>query len=195
MALFTMHDMFAVILFLSFVCLTPCLKYDAFHPGQIWLDTDGNRIKAHQPHVFGPLNGTYYWYGSAKVGASDGTAGTINVYTSQDLYNWQFRGAAYNQTGKYAARPSMLGRNPVTGKFVMWAKGGKSFQSATSDSPIGPFEFSGTWAPTSNSSAGDSASFRDPLSDDAFMVYSQHMPSRAVKIMKLTEDWIGMYFI
>ena len=93
---------------------TTATELHEFHPGDVWLDTDGKRIQAHQPHVFGPLNGTYYWYGSSKVGTSDGTAGVINVYSSVDLYNWKSHGPAF-ECGTYCARPSFLGENPQTG--------------------------------------------------------------------------------
>lgn len=123
---------------------------------------------------------------------SDGTAGEINVYTSADLYNWQFRGVAYKSSG-YAARPSMLGKNPSTGQFVLWAKGGgKSFQSAVASSPLGPFQFVSTFFPTNGSVAGDSQSFFDPSSGKAYYVYSQHKPKRTIKILTLDDDWTGL---
>ncbi len=40
-------------------------KYDAFHPGKIWLDTNGNRIQAHGGSVLYE-NGAYYWYGETR---------------------------------------------------------------------------------------------------------------------------------
>lgn len=168
-------------------------KYAGFHPGELWLDTDGNRIKAHQPHIFGPEDGTYYWYGTQSVGSVEaGSSGVVNVYTSTDLYNWRYHGAAYNET-RYAARPSMLGKNPVTGKWVLWAKGGKSFQSAVADSALGPFHQVGTYAPTEDSQAGDSASYLDPVTGKAYCVYSQHLvkgvPQRAMKVLELDETW------
>lgn len=163
--------------------------YSGFRPGEVWLDTDGNRIKAHQPHISGPHEGVYYWYGIQRVGAKEaGSSGVVNVYTSSDLYNWRFRGAAYNES-KYAARPSLLGKNPSTGKWVLWAKGGKSFQSAEADSPLGPFHQVGSFSPTSDSKAGDSASYLDPVTGEAYYVYSQHLPSRAMKVLKLDATW------
>ena len=169
--------------------------YDAFHPGELWLDTSGNRIRAHQPHIFGPVNGTFYWYGSSHVGSSDGEAGIVNVYTSQDLYNWDFRGAAYNATAAgtgQPARPSMLGRHPRTGQYVLWAKGGKSFQSAVAPSPLGPFRLAGTYSPTASTKAGDSAAFLDPVSGtQAYYAYSQKPDAagtlRAMKVLRLDD--------
>ena len=40
-------------------------EYDAFHPGQVWLDTNGNRIHAHGGSIIVD-DGVYYWYGENK---------------------------------------------------------------------------------------------------------------------------------
>lgn len=172
--------------------LTVANQLHQFHPGEVWLDTEGKRIQAHQPHVVGPLNnGTYYWYGSAKVGSSDGNAGVINVYSSVDLYNWQPHGAAFN-CGGYCARPSFLGKNPKTGRYVLWVKGGSGFLASSADTPLGPFRSEGSFKPTPSSTSGDSASFKDPMSNDAYIAYSQHTPERAIKVVKLDSDWTAL---
>ena len=44
-----------------------------FYPGAIMRDTDGNIIRAHQPHVYSE-NGSFYLIGSAHVGESDGAS-------------------------------------------------------------------------------------------------------------------------
>ena len=36
--------------------------YDAFYPGQVWLDTNGNRIQAQGGSLI-YLDGVYNWYG------------------------------------------------------------------------------------------------------------------------------------
>lgn len=42
-----------------------------FHPGQLWLDTDGNPIQAHGGGILFDVRGeTYYWYGENKDGAT-----------------------------------------------------------------------------------------------------------------------------
>ena len=48
--------------------------YDAFYPGQVWLDTNGNRIQAHGGSLI-YLDGVYYWYGENKE-KTDKAAGT-----------------------------------------------------------------------------------------------------------------------
>jgi hypothetical protein len=56
--------------------------YDSFHPGAVWLDTDGVPIRAHsagllQPHTNTPSK--YYWYGADNYTSGDGTNVWINV--------------------------------------------------------------------------------------------------------------------
>lgn len=41
------------------------MRYDAFHPGQTWLDTEGKRIQAQGGSVM-YVDGVYYWYGENK---------------------------------------------------------------------------------------------------------------------------------
>jgi predicted XRE-type DNA-binding protein len=40
-------------------------RYDAFYPGEEWLDTSGDLIQAHAGQVFYE-DGLYYWYGENK---------------------------------------------------------------------------------------------------------------------------------
>jgi len=41
------------------------MQYSSIRPGQIWLDTNGNRIQAHGGSIM-ELDGTFYWYGENK---------------------------------------------------------------------------------------------------------------------------------
>ena len=41
------------------------VRYDAFHPGRPWLDTNGNPIQAHGGAVY-QEDGVWYWYGENK---------------------------------------------------------------------------------------------------------------------------------
>lgn len=68
--------------------------YDAFYPGQVWLDTNGKRIQAHGGSVM-YIDGTYYWYGENKemtTGETDVWTWGVRCYTSEDLYNWEDKG-------------------------------------------------------------------------------------------------------
>lgn len=41
------------------------MKYNSIRPGQVWLDTNGNRIQAHGGSII-YVDGVYYWYGENK---------------------------------------------------------------------------------------------------------------------------------
>lgn len=68
--------------------------YDAFHPGQVWLDTEGKRIQEHGGSVI-YVDGVYYWYGENKektTGDSHVWLWGVRCYASKDLYNWEDKG-------------------------------------------------------------------------------------------------------
>ena len=73
--------------------------YDAFYPGQVWLDTEGKRIQAHGGSVI-YIDDTYYWYGENKE-KTDGKNGIwhwgVRCYSSKDLYNWKDEGLLRNR--------------------------------------------------------------------------------------------------
>lgn len=105
----------------------------AFHPGQPWLDTNGNRIQAHGGSVLYE-DGVYYWYGENKE-KTDGKNGIwhwgVRCYRSRDLYNWEDCGIIIppepedeNSPLHPSAcmdRPHIL-HNKQTGKYVCWLK-------------------------------------------------------------------------
>lgn len=64
----------------------------SFKSGVPWHDTGGNVIDAHGAGLLGPLNDTYYWYGSRRTVNASGTQmdGGIAVYSSTDLYAWRY---------------------------------------------------------------------------------------------------------
>ena len=41
-------------------------------PGQIWLDTEGDRIHAHGGSII-EVDGTFYWYGENKERSTPGS--------------------------------------------------------------------------------------------------------------------------
>lgn len=127
--------------------------YDAFHPGQPWLDTHGKRIQAHAGAIFYE-NGIYYWYGENKE-FTDGKSGIwtwgIRAYRSADLYNWEDLGLIVppNLTDpddnlfpeKCVDRPHII-KCGKTGKYVMWIKisGAEScFTILQADKLLGPY--------------------------------------------------------
>lgn len=109
------------------------VKYDAFYPGKVWLDTNGNPIQTHGGAVYYE-DGVYYWYGENKEftdGKNPIWTWGIRMYRSTDLYNWEDLGLVAepdldNPDGnlfpeKYADRPHII-HCAATGKYVMWVK-------------------------------------------------------------------------
>ena len=47
-------------------------KYNSIHPGELWLDTDGNPIQAHGGGII-YINDTFYWYGENKEKSKPGS--------------------------------------------------------------------------------------------------------------------------
>ena len=82
----------------SYKMLTEKYRYDAFHPGAVWRDTENTPIQAHGGQVqqleipdpeTGALVTKWVWVGEDKT---NGYRGGVCAYTSDDLYNWQFEG-------------------------------------------------------------------------------------------------------
>ena len=183
----------------------------AFEPGKIWNDTEGNPINAHGGGIL-YYNGTYYWYGEIKKGKSwfvPGSnwenyrvnAGGVSCYSSKDLVNWKYEGAALSPNttdstsdlhiSKVIERPKVL-FNKNTGKFVMWlhidAADYKYARSgvAVSDNPAGPFKYIRSERPNGNM-ARDMTIFQD---DDgkAWHFYSSE-ENATMHICLLSDDY------
>ena len=129
--------------------------YQAFHPGQLWLDTEGKPIHAHGGSVM-YLDGVYYWYGENKE-KTDGRNGIwhwgVRCYASTDLYNWEDKGVIIppdleNTTSPLhpstmSDRPHII-YNKSTKKFVCWIKsmfrdGTQSHSVHVADHILGPY--------------------------------------------------------
>lgn len=108
------------------------MSYNSIKPGQVWLDTNGNRIQAHGGSVFYHED-IYYWYGENKentTGKNDIWHNGVRCYSSKDLYNWEDKGiiippednpeSSLHPT-KYVDRPHII-YNKQTGKYVCWLK-------------------------------------------------------------------------
>ncbi len=143
----------------------------AFHPGQPWLDTNGNRIQAHGGSVLYE-DGVYYWYGENKE-KTDGKNGIwhwgVRCYRSRDLYNWEDCGIIIppepedeNSPLHPSAcmdRPHIL-HNKQTGKYVCWLKimnrdGTQASTVLTADRLLGPYTKVRQGLRPLNMSAGD----------------------------------------
>lgn len=129
--------------------------YHSFHPGQVWLDTQGKRIHAHGGSILYE-DGIYYWYGENKE-FTDPDKGIwhwgVRCYRSTDLYNWEDCGLIIPpepedpSSGLHPAacmdRPHII-YNRDTKKYVCWLKimypdGSQRSTVLTSDRILGPY--------------------------------------------------------
>lgn len=105
----------------------------AITPGQVWLDTSGERIHAHGGSIL-EVDGRFYWYGENKERSTPGSGiwhWGIRCYSSVDLYNWTDEGLIIPPVlddersplhpSQGVDRPHIV-RNPETGQFVCWIK-------------------------------------------------------------------------
>ncbi len=132
------------------------VRYDSIRPGQVWLDTKGERIQAHGGSLM-YLDGTYYWYGENKQ-FTDPEKNIwhwgVRLYSSKDLYNWDDLGLIIppdTENPDSSIHPSsMMDRphiifNRRTRKFVCWLKimeknGTQTETVLTADRLTGPYE-------------------------------------------------------
>ncbi|KAI9089277.1 hypothetical protein K1719_029556 [Acacia pycnantha] len=185
-----------------------------YHPGRIWLDTDGNPIQAHGGGIlFDKISRTYYWYGEYKDGPTyqspqNGITRVdiigVGCYSSKDLWTWKNEGIVLaaqetNEThdlhkSNVLERPKVI-YNEKTRKYVMWmhiddANYTKAAVGvAISDAPDGPFDYLGCQRPHGCESR-DMTIFKD---DDgvAYLIYSSEDNSE-LHIGPLTEDYLNV---
>ncbi|MBQ7981131.1 MAG: family 43 glycosylhydrolase, partial [Oscillospiraceae bacterium] len=109
------------------------MRYNSFHPGQVWLDTEGKRIHAHGGSVI-YIDGVYYWYGENKEKSTPNSGiwhWGVRCYKSMDLYNWEDCGliippepddpASSLHPSSSMDRPHII-YNKQTKKYVCWLK-------------------------------------------------------------------------
>lgn len=132
------------------------MQYHSFHPGKIWLDTNGNPIQAHGGSLFFE-NGIYYWYGENKektTGLDEIWHWGIRCYRSTDLYNWEDLGLIIPpepenpdsslHPSKCVDRPHII-YNQKTEKYVCWLKvmypdQTQRFTILTANAFLGPYQ-------------------------------------------------------
>lgn len=186
--------------------------YSSFHPGQVWLDTDGKPIQAHGGGILFD-QGTYYWFGEDKSAPTqlDLAKGFlhradvvgVHCYSSTDLYNWKDEGIVLPAVpgdsnhdlnpGRVAERPKVV-YNQVTGKYVMWlhidsadyayARAGV----AISDQPIGPYQYLGSLRPNGAMSR-DMTLFKDE-DGQAYHIFSSEN-NATMHISRLQADYLS----
>lgn len=131
------------------------MAYDSIRPGQVWLDTKGERIQAHGGSIM-YIGDTFYWYGENKEKTVPGSGiwhWGVRCYTSKDLYNWEDKGLIIPpepdnkdsslHPSKCMDRPHIL-YNRFTKKYVCWLKimhndGSQTETVLTADDILGPY--------------------------------------------------------
>jgi len=194
--------------------------FDAFRSGEQWLDTRGEPIDAHGGGMLKDGD-VYYWYGSQRSGhPCQGSCadGGINLYSSKDLYNWDFESTVLKSfngsatgNGLDLERPKVV-RCAATQEYVMWLRGtgfGNTPQLlaiATSPSPTGPFAFVGNRSdPFRTVNPGnpnlpegyqfaDATLFQDPRTNKTFVYWRTRVnpQNTGFRAMELTDDCLDV---
>lgn len=178
------------------------MKYDSFHPGRIWFDTDGKKIQAHGGSVLYE-DGIYYWYGENKE-KSDGRNGIwhwgVRCYSSRDLYNWSDMGiiippvtddeSSPLHPSQCMDRPHII-HNRFTGKYVCWIKimnkdGTQASTVLVADRITGPYIMVRTGLKPLSMSAGD---FDLAVASDGKAYYYFERVHSELICADLTEDY------
>ena len=147
------------------------MKYNSIRPGQVWLDTNGNRIQAHGGSII-YVDGVYYWYGENKektTGENKIWHWGVRCYASTDLYNWEDKGLIIppepddpdSSLNPEACmdRPHII-YNASTKKYVAWLKimnkdNTQTETVLTADNILGPYTKVREGLKPLNMSAGD----------------------------------------
>ena len=184
--------------------------------GTDWMDTDGNRIVAHEGEI-ARFGDTFYWYGSSYANNPKGRfrmdAGPVwngmQVYRSTDLKNWTYKGVCLPRPESGFGKVGATGRghvmyNEKTKKYVMWYRWFVAMPAsflcvATADHPEGPFTPHGPrQMGTSTGFGSDMNVFQD---DDGkgYVIYCDHNKPNAgpggqwryaIRIDSLSDDYL-----
>ncbi|KAJ7062364.1 glycosyl hydrolase, partial [Mycena amicta] len=127
-------------------------------PGATWYDTSGAVLSAHAGGIV-HNDGTYYWFGQNEEQGNTEVFSAINVYSSTDLLNWDFRGRALSPVngtdidpGRVAERPKAIFSEEL-GEWVLWFHSDNATYGllrqgiATSPNITGPYTFQGAFSP------------------------------------------------
>ncbi|MFF2050632.1 family 43 glycosylhydrolase [Leifsonia sp. NPDC058194] len=178
----------------------------AITPGEVWLDTAGERIQAHGGSLFFE-DGVYYWYGENKERTTPGSGiwhWGIRCYSSTDLYDWTDLGlivppdtddpSSPLHPERQLDRPHIV-RNAATGKYVCWIKvmGGGDTQLTTTlvaDRFLGPYAIAQQDFRPYGMNAGDFDIAIDPETGAAHY-YFDRVHTELV-CADLTDDYTGV---
>jgi len=178
------------------------MQYNSIRPGQLWLDTSGNRIQAHGGSII-TVGDTFYWYGENKEKTKPGNGiwhWGVRCYASKDLYNWEDKGLIIPPNeqdelsplhpSQYMDRPHII-FNEKTNKFVCWLKimkkdGKQASTVLTADHVLGPYTIVRSDLRPLNMSAGD---FDLVVSSDGKAYYYFERVHSELICADLTEDY------
>ena len=184
-----------------YIYLVAGFRYSSIRPGQVWLDTKGERIQAHGGSLL-EHDGDFYWYGENKqytTGDSDTWHWGVRCYRSSDLYNWDDLGVIIPPTpdepssplhpSEFVDRPHIV-RNR-DGRWVCWLKimTKKGTQESTvlvADDLLGPWTIVRTGLRPLGMSAGDFDLVVDPHDGKGYY-YFERVHSELI-CADLTED-------
>ncbi|MFE3519356.1 family 43 glycosylhydrolase [Streptomyces sp. NPDC059166] len=180
--------------------------HTAIRPGQVWRDTNGNRIQAHGGSIL-HHDGTFYWYGENKERSTPGSGvwhWGIRCYSSTDLYNWTDEGLIIPpdeddptsplHPAQMVDRPHII-HDARSGRYVCWLKvmGADGVQTATilvADRLLGPYEIVRTGLRPLGMSAGDFDLAVAPDDGKAY-TYFERVHSELI-CADLTDDYTGV---
>ncbi len=179
------------------------MPHASIRPGEVWLDTDGNRIQAHGGSIIA-VDGTFYWYGENKEKTLPGSGiwhWGVRCYASDDLYNWVDKGliippdtddpSSPLHPSQSMDRPHIL-FNARTRKFVCWLKIMENDHSQTAtvltaDNVLGPYTMIRSGMRPLGMSAGDFDLVVDPTDGKAYH-YFERVHSELI-CADLTDDY------
>ncbi|KAJ7145036.1 glycosyl hydrolase [Mycena filopes] len=140
-----------------------CRKNKYIVPGATWYDTSGAVLSAHAGGIVESASGTQsYWFNGKTNARKIRRQAGINVYSSSDLLNWEYRPKAVF--------------NAATQEWVLWFHSDNSTYGllqqgvATSPDVTGAYTFQDVFSPLGGTSQ-DFGLFQD-VDGDAYALYS-----------------------
>jgi len=183
------------------------MAYTSIRPGQVWLDTAGNRIHAHGGAII-TEGDTFYWYGGYKYRSapdSDTWHWGVRCYASKDLYNWENKGSVVFSDPKNPNAPlhpldpkgPRIIYNPRTGKYVCWYCHCEDIRThafaltvLTADKLLGPYTVVRKGLFPMGMYAGSLVPAADPQDGKGYL-YFERAHSELI-CADLTEDYTGV---
>ncbi len=172
-------------------------------PGEVWLDTNGERIQAHGGSVFYE-DGFYYWYGEDKSHTrKKGKVWTwgIRCYRSRDLMNWENMGYLIEpqpedkdslfHPHRRMDRPHIL-KNEQTGQYVLWLKfcDKAHFAILVSNNLLGPYSLIDPCFRPDGRKVGDFDLTVDRSSKTGYLYVE--LDHKEVVVYRMTQDYTSV---